>query len=108
MLTVSKVSYGINTMVIGTISVTTLKLKVANSFPFSKLPKEVRTSPAKGNCTILLYCALNTSESNEIVASVGRLLKEHALNKLNAKYDWCAPMEEYAYRPTFDNAELPW
>lgn len=109
MLTKSKVAYGINTVVVGTLYVTTVKLKVSNDFPFAKLPTEVVVYPAKGNYKIITYSALRTYESVTIVEKIGRLLKEHALNKLNAKYGWCAPMEEQAYRPMVKiDADLPW
>lgn len=115
MKTALKVAYGINTVVVGTLYLTTVKLKVSNNFPFAKLPTEVVVYPAKGNYKIITYSAIRTEYSVMIVEKIGQLLKEHALNKLNAKYGWCAPMEErYALADDWhprcnpDNADLPW
>lgn len=77
--------WGINNVVVGTLSITTIKLKVKGSFPVHTLPEEVKYYMTSKGVYIIKYEGLS-SQSRHIVARVVDALASHARQQMEQKY----------------------
>jgi hypothetical protein len=88
-----KLPHGISSVNIGNVEVTTINLKVKDTFPVKRVPKEVvcghevNDKTYKGYYT-MTYSAVSGKDSRRVVKRMGILLREHAQNQLDEKYAW--------------------
>lgn len=81
-----KINYGINAVLVGTVTVTTIKLRVNSDFPFEQLPDIVRYHRLRTGKWEILY--QGTGESARVVVQgVIKALRAHAQQKLDSKYN---------------------
>jgi|688.fasta_scaffold378256_2 hypothetical protein len=77
--------WGINNVIVGTLSITTVKLKVKGSFPVHALPEEVKYYMTSKGVYIIKYEGLS-SQSRNTVARVVDVLASHARMQMEQKY----------------------
>jgi hypothetical protein len=81
-----KINYGINSVLVGTVTVTTIKLRVNRDFPFEQLPDSVRYHRLSSGKWEILYQGTGET-ARGVVQGVIKALHAHAQQKLNAKYN---------------------
>ena len=77
--------WGINEVVVGSLHITTIKLRVKGSFPVHTLPEEVKYYMTSKGVYIIKYEGLS-SQSRHIVARVVDALASHARQQMEQKY----------------------
>lgn len=77
--------WGIHNVIVGTLSITTVKLKVKGSFPVHALPEEVKYYMTSKGVYIIKYEGLS-SQSRHIVAKIVDVLASHARQQMEQKY----------------------
>ena len=77
--------WGINNVIVGTLSITTVKLKVKGSFPVHALPEEVKYYMTSKGVYIIKYEGLS-SQSSHTVARIVDVLASHARLQMEQKY----------------------
>jgi hypothetical protein len=84
--------FGINELLIGDVHIITLRIRVKSTFSLDGLPRQVKVVDSmdkKGqHMYMITYTAVMSPEAKSIVANVGALLYQHALNQLEEKYSW--------------------
>jgi hypothetical protein len=88
-----KLPHGISTVSVGNVDVTTINLRVKDSFPIKRVPKEVICCKVSNDKTgkeyyQMTYSAVSDKVSRRVVKKIGILLREHAQAQLDAKYAW--------------------
>jgi hypothetical protein len=87
-----KIPHGINSVEIGNVTVTSVNLRVKDSFPVKRLPKEIIRSKATGKNLKeyyqLAYTGVDSKVNRRVIKRLGVLLREHAQKQLDEKYAW--------------------
>jgi len=88
-----RLPHGISTVRIGNLEVTTINLRVKDTFPIKRVPKEVISCKVSNDKTgkeyyQMTYSAISDKISRRVVKKIGILLRDHAQTQLNAKYAW--------------------
>jgi hypothetical protein len=88
----TKIPYGINTVNIGNVAVTTINIRVKNTFPVESIPNAVNwlmvNSKTGKEYYQLTYTAVDNNASRHVISEIGFLLRKHAQVQLDEKYAW--------------------
>ena len=76
--------WGINNVVVGNLSITTVKLKVTGDFPVRSLPEGVLYY--RSGRYFIINHAVVSSQGKDVINKIVDLLAQHAQSKLNSKY----------------------
>ena len=105
-----KLNYGYNTMFIHGIQLLTIKVRVKNSFPFSKLDLLnkngqfwVTDSKVQSN-KVISFAGLDCTFTRDLIKEFTDIMLQYKHDEIDRNHK----EHEQAYRPMFFDEDLPW